>query len=684
MKKVRIYEYAKEVGKQSKDLITVLKDANIEVSNHMSMLTEEGLAKLDSVFKKQEKAAQNDQSSNNEGKKNKKKKIKKEKNKKTQKQQPAIIEAPSEETISEDTILVKDGMTVGELSEVLSIGSTELIKKLFMELKIMANINQSLTLEQIELIAMDYGKEIQEEVEINKEDLDLYFEVEDAEKDLKERAPIVTIMGHVDHGKTTLLDTIRNSRVTAGEAGGITQHIGAYQVRAKDKKITFLDTPGHAAFTTMRARGAKITDVTILVVAADDGVMPQTIEAINHAKAAEVPIIVAVNKMDKPQANPDRVMNELVEYGLISEEWGGDTIFVPISALKGEGIDELLENILLVTEMQELKANPNRLALGTVIEAKLDKGRGAVATLLVQNGSLNVGDPLVVGNTFGRVRAMINDRSKNIQTAKPSTPVEITGLQDVPNAGDRFVVFGDEKTARQIGEKRQQQYIETTRQASSAVSLDTLFEQMKQGEMKDLNIIIKADVQGSVEALAMSLAKIDVEGVNVRIIHTGVGAINESDITLAVASNAVVIGFNVRPDNNAKQMAQTEQVDIRLHSIIYKVIEEIEAAMTGLLDPEFVEKVIGLAEVRQVYKVSKIGTIAGAYVTEGKVSRDGKVRVIRDSVVIYEGEIDTLRRFKDDVKEVQSGYECGMTVENFNDIKEGDVFEVYIMEEVKK
>lgn len=693
MKKVRVYEYAKEIGKQSKDIISVLKDAEIEVSNHMSMLTEEGLAKLDSVFKKVKKEQpkgnnKNNKTENNQpkndNKKAKKKKSKKEKNKKSHKQQPAIIEAPTEETISEDTILVKDGMTVGELSEVLSVSSTELIKKLFMELKIMANINQSLTLEQIELIAMDYGKEIQEEVEINKEDLDLYFEVEDQDKDLKERAPIVTIMGHVDHGKTTLLDTIRNTRVTAGEAGGITQHIGAYQVRAKDKKITFLDTPGHAAFTTMRARGAKITDVTILVVAADDGVMPQTIEAINHAKAAEVPIIVAVNKMDKPQTNPDRVMNELVEYGLISEEWGGDTIFVPISALKGEGIDELLENILLVTEMQELKANPNRLALGTVIEAKLDKGRGAVATLLVQNGTLNVGDPLVVGNTFGRVRAMINDRNKNINVAKPSTPVEITGLQDVPNAGDRFVVFGDEKTARQIGEKRQQQYIETTRQASSAVSLDTLFEQMKQGEMKDLNIIIKADVQGSVEALAMSLAKIDVEGVNVRIIHTGVGAINESDITLAVASNAVVIGFNVRPDSNAKQMAQTEQVDIRLHSIIYKVIEEIEAAMTGLLDPEFVEKVIGLAEVRQVYKVSKIGTIAGAYVTEGKVSRDGKVRVIRDSVVIYEGEIDTLRRFKDDVKEVQSGYECGMTVENFNDIKEGDVFEVYIMEEVKK
>ena len=494
MKKVRVYEYAKEIGKQSKDIISVLKDAEIEVSNHMSMLTEEGLAKLDSVFKKVKKEQpkgnkKNNKTENNQpkndNKKAKKKKSKKEKNKKSHKQQPAIIEAPTEETISEDTILVKDGMTVGELSEVLSVSSTELIKKLFMELKIMANINQSLTLEQIELIAMDYGKEIQEEVEINKEDLDLYFEVEDQDKDLKERAPIVTIMGHVDHGKTTLLDTIRNTRVTAGEAGGITQHIGAYQVRAKDKKITFLDTPGHAAFTTMRARGAKINDVTIVVVAADDGVMPQTIEAINHAKAAEVPIIVAVNKMDKPQANPDRVMNELVEYGLISEEWGGDTIFVPISALKGEGIDELLENILLVTEMQELKANPNRLALGTVIEAKLDKGRGAVATLLVQNGTLNVGDPLVVGNTFGRVRAMINDRNKNINVAKPSTPVEITGLQDVPNAGDRFVVFGDEKTARQIGEKRQQQYIETTRQASSAVSLDTLFEQMKQGEMKD-------------------------------------------------------------------------------------------------------------------------------------------------------------------------------------------------------
>lgn len=705
MKKIRVHEYAKKVDKSSKEIIEILKKELIEVSSHMAMLSEEGYNHLEKIFNKpiKEKEELPKKISKQKNKKekikediedfydeeakhlkSKKKKIKKEKNKKNNKQQPAMIETPTEETLSEDTILVKDGMTVGELSKVLNVQPTELIKKLFVELKIMANINQSLNLEQIELIAMDYGKEIQKEVEISKEDLDVYFEVVEEEKNTKVRPPIVTIMGHVDHGKTTLLDTIRNTKVTAGEAGGITQHIGAYQVRVNDRKITFLDTPGHAAFTTMRARGAKVTDITILVVAADDGVMPQTIEAINHAKAAEVPIIVAVNKMDKPQANPDKVMGELAERGLMPEDWGGDTIFVPISALQGEGIDDLLEMVLLVADMQEINANPSRLALGTVIEAKLDKGRGAVATLLVQNGTLNVGDPIVVGNTFGRVRAMINDRAKNIQSAKPSTPVEITGLQDVPNAGDRFVVFGDEKTARQIGELRQQQYIESQRQNSSAVSLDTLFEQMKQGEMKDLNIIIKADVQGSVEALAMSLAKIDVEGVNVRIIHTGVGAINESDITLALASNAVVIGFNVRPDSNAKQLAQNDQVDIRLHSIIYKVIEEIEAAMTGLLDPEYKEKVIGLAEVRQVYKVSKVGTIAGSYVTEGKVSRDGKVRVIRDSIVIYEGEIDTLRRFKDDVKEVQSGYECGITVENYTDIREGDIFEVFVMEEIKR
>ena len=575
-------------------------------------------------------------------------------------------------------------MTVAELAEKFEISSTDLIKKLFVELKIMANINQTLTFEQIELIAIAYGKEIQKELEINKEDLDIYFDVEEDEKDLVLRAPIVTIMGHVDHGKTTLLDTIRHTKVTSEESGGITQHIGAYQVNLNGRKITFLDTPGHAAFTTMRARGAQITDITILVVAADDGVMPQTIEAINHAKAANVPIIVAVNKIDKPQANPEKVMGELAEYGLTPEAWGGETIFVPISALQNKGVDELLEMVLLVSDMQELKANPNRLALGTVIEARLDKGRGTVATLLVQNGTLKISDPIVVGNTFGRVRAMINDRGKSIKNALPSTPVEITGLQDVPNAGDRFVVFGDEKTARQIGEARQQQYIESQRESQASLSLDSLFEQMKQGEAKDLNIILKADVQGSVEALSMSLAKIEVDGVNVRIIHTGVGAINESDVTLAAASKAVVIGFNVRPDANAKQKIQEEKIDVRLHSIIYKVIEEIENAMKGLLAPEFKEKILGLAEVRQVYKVSKIGTIAGSYVTEGKVLHNAQLRVIRDSIVIFEGKIGTLKRYKDDVKEVQNGYECGITVENYSDIKEGDVFELFVMEETKK
>ena len=483
-------------------------------------------------------------------------------------------------------------------------------------------------------------------------------------------------------GKQRLLDSIRNTKVTAGEAGGITQHIGAYQVEENGKKITFLDTPGHAAFTTMRARGAKITDITILVVAADDGVMPQTIEAINHAKAAEVPIIVAVNKIDKPTANPDRVMQELTEHGLVPEAWGGDTIFVPISAKMGEGIDNLLEMILLVSEVEEYKANPNRKALGTVIEARLDKGSGSVATLLVQNGTLKIGDPIVVGNTFGRVRAMVNDLGRRVKEAGPSTPVEITGLNDVPQAGDRFVVFDDEKTARQVGEARATTALQAQRSEKTRVSLDNLFEHMKQGEMKELNLIIKADVQGSAEALAASLQKIDVEGVNIKIIHTAAGAINESDITLAAASNAIVIGFNVRPDNNAKRAADEESVDIRLHRIIYKVIEEIEAAMQGMLDPEFEEKIIGQAEVRQTFKVSKVGTIAGSYVTDGKITRDSGVRLIRDGVVIFEGEIDALKRFKDDAKEVNQGYECGITIKNFNDVKENDVIEAYIMEEV--
>jgi translation initiation factor IF-2 len=579
-------------------------------------------------------------------------------------------------------ITFSESLTVGELAKKLHREPSELIKKLFM-LGVMATINQDLDKDAIELICADYGVEVEEEVLVDTTDLEVYFTTDEDEQ-LSERPPVVTIMGHVDHGKTTLLDSIRHTKVTAGEAGGITQHIGAYQVVDNGKKITFLDTPGHAAFTTMRARGAKVTDITILVVAADDGVMPQTVEAINHAKAANVPIIVAVNKMDKEAANPDRVMQELTEHGLVPEAWGGDTIFVPISALKGEGIDSLLEMILLISEVEEYKANADRPAIGTVIEAQLDKGRGSVATLLVQNGTLKIGDPIVVGNTFGRVRAMVNDIGRRVKEAGPSTPVEITGLNDVPLAGDRFVVFADEKTARSVGEARASQAVQAQRSEKTRISLDNLFEHMKQGEMKDLNLIVKADVQGSVEAVAAALQKLDVEGVNVRIIHTGAGAINESDITLAAASNAIVIGFNVRPDNNAKRAAESEQVDIRLHRIIYKVIEEIESAMKGMLDPVYQEKVIGQAEVRQTFKVSKVGTIAGSYVTDGKITRNSGVRLIRDGIVIFEGEVDALKRFKDDAKEVSQGYECGITLKNFNDLKEGDVVEAYIMEEVER
>ncbi|WP_404466520.1 translation initiation factor IF-2 [Planococcus rifietoensis] len=584
-------------------------------------------------------------------------------------------ELPSKITFSES-------LTVGDLAKKLGREPSEIIKKLFM-LGVMATINQELDKDAIELVCAEYDVEVEEEILVDKTDLEVYFEPEEEAKK-EERPSVVTIMGHVDHGKTTLLDSIRHTKVTAGEAGGITQHIGAYQVEEDGKKITFLDTPGHAAFTTMRARGAKVTDIAIIVVAADDGVMPQTVEAINHAKAAEVPIIIAVNKMDKPSANPDRVMQELTEHGLVPEAWGGDTIFVPLSALTGEGIDTLLEMILLVSEVGELKANPGRRAIGTVIEAELDKGRGSVATLLVQDGTLHVGDPIVVGNTFGRVRAMVNDLGRRVKTAGPSTPVEITGLSDVPQAGDRFVVFEDEKTARQIGEARSATALQEMRSEKNRVTLDNLFDQLKQGEMKELNLIVKADVQGTVEAMAASLLKIDVEGVNVKVIHTGAGAITESDVSLAAASNAIIIGFNVRPDVNAKRAADAEGVDIRLHRIIYKVIEEIEAAMKGLLDPEFEEKIIGQAEIRSTFKVSKVGTIAGSYVTEGKITRDSGVRVIRDGIVVFEGEIDTLKRFKDDAKEVAKGYECGVTIKNFNDVKEGDIIEAFIMEEIER
>ncbi|WP_436860631.1 translation initiation factor IF-2 [Staphylococcus caeli] len=698
MSKQRIYEYAKDLKLKSKEIIDELNKMDVEVTSHMQTLEDDQIKALDKIYKPEkapQKPAQNkqqasnqkgNQNNNNQGNKGKQNnKPNNKKNNKPNKNNNKNNNQPKQEEPKEmpSKITYQDGITVGELAEKLNIDSSGIIKKLFL-LGIMANINQSLDEESLELIVDDYGVELEKEIVIDEEDLAIYFDDETEDEDAIERPAVVTIMGHVDHGKTTLLDSIRHTKVTAGEAGGITQHIGAYQIENDGKKITFLDTPGHAAFTTMRARGAQVTDITILVVAADDGVMPQTIEAINHAKEAEVPTIVAVNKIDKPTANPDRVMQELTEYGLIPEDWGGDTIFVPLSALSGDGIEDLLEMIVLTSEVQELKANPEKNAVGTVIEAELDKSRGPSASLLVQNGTLNVGDSIVVGNTYGRIRAMVNDLGQRIKTAGPSTPVEITGINDVPQAGDRFVVFKDEKQARRIGEARHEASVMQQRQESKSVSLDNLFEQMKQGEMKDLNVIIKGDVQGSVEALAASLMKIDVEGVNVRIIHTAVGAINESDVTLANASNGIIIGFNVRPDTGAKRAADTEGVDMRLHRVIYNVIEEIESAMKGMLDPEFEEKVIGQAEVRQTFKVSKVGTIAGSYVIEGKITRNAGVRVIRDGIVQFEGELDTLKRFKDDAKEVAQGYECGITVEKYNDLKEGDIIEAFEMVEIKR
>ena len=578
-----------------------------------------------------------------------------------------------------------DGMTVAEIAKRIKREPAEIVKKLFM-MGVMATQNQSLDGDTIELLMVDYGIEAKKKVEVDNADIERFF-VEDGylnPDELVERPPVVTIMGHVDHGKTTLLDTLRNSRVATGEAGGITQHIGAYQIVENGKKITFLDTPGHAAFTSMRARGASVTDITILVVAADDGVMPQTIEAINHSKAANVPIIVAINKIDKPGANPERVIGELAEHGVMSTAWGGDSEFVEISAKFNQNIDELLETVLLVAEIQELKADPTVRAIGTVIEARLDKGKGAVATLLVQQGTLNVQDPIVVGNTFGRVRAMTNDLGRRVKVAGPSTPVSITGLNEAPMAGDHFAVYEDEKSARAAGEERAKRALMKQRQATNRVSLENLFDTLKAGEVKSVNVIIKADVQGSVEALSASLQKIEVEGVKVTIVHSAVGAINESDVTLAEASNAFIIGFNVRPTPQARQQAEADEVEIRLHSIIYKVIEEMEDAMKGMLDPEFEEKVIGEAVIRETFKVSKVGTIGGFMVLSGKVTRDSKVRVIRDGVVIYDGALASLKHFKDDVKEITNGREGGLMIEGYNDIKTDDTIEAYIMEEIKK
>ncbi|PSL51231.1 translation initiation factor 2 (bIF-2) [Salsuginibacillus halophilus] len=700
MQKMRVHEFAKSKNKSSKEVLQDLKELNIDVTNHMAMIEEDTIKKLEEKYQPKAQAdkggAGSSANSKNQakggqkpaqkggqggqqkpgqkgGQQNRPQKGGKKGKKGAKSKQK--LETPEEITFS-------GSLTVAELAEKLHKESSEIIKTL-MGLGTMATKNEELSKDSIEIIADEFGVSVREEIEVDELDIDQFAEADDPEN-LAERPPIVTIMGHVDHGKTTLLDAIRKTKVTDSEAGGITQHIGAYQVEENDKKVTFLDTPGHAAFTTMRARGAQVTDITILVVAADDGVMPQTEEAINHAKAAGVPLIVAVNKIDRENANPDRVMQELTEHELVPEAWGGETIFVNVSAVKGEGIDELIEMILLVSEVEQLQASANKRARGTVVEAELDRGKGPKATLLVQEGTLNVGDPVVVGSTFGRVRAMVNDLGKNVKTAGPSTPVEIIGLGDVPSAGDQFVAFEDEKKARSIGESRSERKKEQERAKTNKVTLDDLFEHIQQGDMKEINVIVKADVQGSVEAVRGSLEKIEVEGVKVNIIHTGAGAITESDIILASASNAIVIGFNVRPDVNAKRAADQEKVDVRLHRVIYDAIDEIESAMKGMLDPVYEEKILGQVEVRELFKVSRIGTIAGSYVMEGKISRDSGVRVIRDGVVIHEGEVNALKRFKDDAKEVASGYECGITLKNFHDIQEGDVLEAYTMVEVKR
>ncbi len=591
------------------------------------------------------------------------------------------FENKKDESVKVEAITYTDGITVGELAGKLNKNSSEIIKLLFMLGK-MVTINSPLDDENIELICMEYGITATKQEERDEESL--ADDETDDPKDLKERAPIVTIMGHVDHGKTTLLDTIRKSNVTAGEFGGITQHIGAYQVDVNGKKVTFLDTPGHEAFTAMRARGASVTDVSIIVVAADDGVMPQTREAIDHSKAANVPIIIAVNKMDKPGANPDKVKNALADLGLMPEEWGGDTIFVNCSAKTGDGVKDILETILVVAEVRDLKANPNKLATGTVIEAKLDKGRGPVCTLLVQNGTLRQGDSIVVGTAYGKVRKMLNDKGDEVKEALPSMPVEILGLNEVPIAGDNFKVFANDKDARAIAAARTKTKVEKERKATSAMSLDELSAQIEAGEIKEVPVIVKSDVQGTAEAVASSLSKIDVDGVKVNVIRSAAGSISESDVILASVSHAVIYGFNVRPDANVRKKAQEENVEIRLHNIIYKAVEEMEAAMKGMLAPVYEEVVIGQAEVRKTYKVSKVGTIAGAMVIEGKIVRDSKCRLIRDGIVIYTGKLASLKRFENDAKEVLSGYECGMTIENFNDIKEGDIIEAYEDQEVKQ
>ncbi|MBF7095797.1 translation initiation factor IF-2 [Alkalibacter mobilis] len=724
MSKLRVYDLAKEYEINSKELVGILNKMDIPVKNHMSALTDQQVKYFKNNFKKDaddkpqapvkeeksqdqskpqpvqksadegaEKSGDKKQTQKRDPKKDPRKNKKKrniipvaiDNSKKEKKSRTAYKKKRDDDDKEETIIMIPTSLTVGDFAAKINVPSTEIIKTLI-GLGIMASINQEIDFETAEVVATELDIQIQledveEEVaEILAETLE---EVEDEAK-LKHRAPVITVMGHVDHGKTSLLDAIRKTSVTEKEAGGITQHIGAYTVKANGEQITFIDTPGHEAFTAMRHRGASITDIAVLVVAADDGVMPQTVEAINHAKAAKVPIIVAINKIDKPGANPDKVKQELTEYNLVAEEWGGDTICVPVSAKTREGLDTLLDMIILVAEVQELKANPDRLAKGTVIEAKLDKGRGTVATVLVNAGTLRVGDAVVSGVAYGKIRAMNNDKGKKVKSAGPSTPVEILGLSEVPEAGEEFYAVKDDRTARQIAEKRKSYIKEQKVKRSAPLSLDDLYSQIKQGEVQDINIIIKGDVQGSVEALKQSLEKLTNEEVRVNIIHGGVGAISESDVMLAAASNGIIIGFNVRPGNNVSSMAEKEEVDIRLYRVIYDAIEDIEQAMKGMLAPEYKEVVLGTAEVRQTFKVPNLGTIAGCYVTNGKINRNNDVRIIRDGIVVFEGKMTSLKRFKDDAKEVAQGYECGIGVEKFNDIKEGDQIEAYTMEEIAR
>ncbi len=688
-----VLEYAQDVSKNVEVVLRKCKELGINVNSKNDMLEEEDIIILDNSLDEMEELEEEErlvvesekQTKAPSGKK--KMEIKPKVNKKDIANKKKEMYKNKEKLISnnplstEKVVVYKENMTIGELAKAMNVQASELVGKLF-SLGILATINSHLTFDQAEILVSDFGKELKTEEVTDVNNFES-FEIVDDEKDLVKRPPVVTIMGHVDHGKTTLLDTIRKTNVALGEAGGITQAISAYQVKYNGELITFIDTPGHAAFTEMRARGAKMTDIVIIIVAADDGVMPQTKEAVDHALAAKVPIIVAINKIDKPGANPSKIMTDLTEYGLTPEVWGGNTLYNEISAKTGEGIDKLLENILLVAELENYKANPNRYAAGTVVESRLDQHVGPIVTLLIQNGTLRLGDPVVVGTTFGKIRTLKNDKGEEIMTALPSEPVEITGLNDVPQAGDKFMAFETEKEARSIASNRLEQAKQNNNQGREALTLDALFSKIKEG-IKEINVLVKADVNGSAEAVKNALEKIEVEGVKVNVIRSSVGAINESDVVLAKASSAIIIGFNVRPDNKIKESAKDSGVEIRLYNIIYKAVEEMEQAMKGLLDPEYEEKVIGSAEVRQLFKFSKVGTIAGSYVTDGVIKRDANVRIIRDGIVIYDGKINSIQREKDAVKEVKKGLECGITIENYSDIKVNDVLEFYEMVEVKK